>query len=96
MNSNDFSALVLEERDGKVTAAIQRLSDDRLPTGDVTVRVHASTLNYKDGMILKGIGRLVRSYPHIAGVDFAGVVEVSEHPEFSPGDEVVLTGLAGR
>jgi acrylyl-CoA reductase (NADPH) len=49
-------------------------------------------LNYKDGMILKGIGRLVRSYPHVPGVDFAGVVETSEHADFKPGDEVILTG----
>jgi acrylyl-CoA reductase (NADPH) len=92
MSKDEFSALVLEERDGKVTAGIQRLSDDRLPAGDVTVRVHASTLNYKDGMILKGIGRLVRTYPHVPGVDFAGVVESSEHADFKAGDEVVLTG----
>lgn len=92
MSKDEFSALVLEERDGKVAAGIQRLSDDRLPPGDVTVRVRASTLNYKDGMILKGIGRLVRTYPHVPGVDFAGVVESSEHADFKPGDEVVLTG----
>jgi acrylyl-CoA reductase (NADPH) len=92
MSNDDFSALVLEERDGKVAASIQRLSDERLPQGDVTVRVHASTLNYKDGMIIKGIGRLVRSYPHVPGVDFSGVVESSRHADFKPGDEVVLTG----
>jgi acrylyl-CoA reductase (NADPH) len=87
-----FSALVLEERDGKVSAGIQELDSDQLPAGDVTVAVRASTLNYKDGMILKGIGRMVRSYPHVPGVDFAGVVERSDSPEFKPGDEVVLTG----
>jgi acrylyl-CoA reductase (NADPH) len=92
MSKDEFSALVLEDRDGKVVAGIQRLSDDRLPAGDVTVRVRASTLNYKDGMILKGIGRLVRVYPHVPGVDFAGVVESSVHADFQPGDEVVLTG----
>ncbi len=88
----EFSALLLEERDGNVTASIQRLTDDKLPPGDVTVRVLASSLNYKDGMVLKGMGRLVRNYPHVPGIDFAGVVETSDHPEFSPGDEVVLTG----
>lgn len=92
MSNDQFSALVLEEKDGKVVAGIQQLSDDRLPPGDVTVRVKASTLNYKDGMILKGIGRLVRSYPHVPGVDFAGVVETSAHADFKAGDEVVLTG----
>ncbi len=92
MSNDHFSALVLEERDGKVAAGLQRLSTDRLPAGDVTVRVVASTLNYKDGMILKGLGRLVRSYPHVPGIDFAGVVESSENPEFQRGDEVILTG----
>jgi len=63
-----------------------------LPAGGVTVAVECSTLNYKDGLILQGIGRLVRSYPHIPGIDFAGTVEKSESPEFSPGDPVILTG----
>ncbi|HIJ62539.1 MAG TPA: oxidoreductase [Rhodospirillaceae bacterium] len=92
MSDDRFSALLLEEKDGKVTAAVQSLSADRLPAGDVTVRVAASTLNYKDGMILKGLGRLVRAYPHVPGIDFAGVVEHSDCAEFKPGDQVVLTG----
>ena len=58
----------------------------------MTVRVEYSTLNYKDGMILQGQGRLVRQYPHVPGVDFAGTVEQSSSPEFKPGDEVILTG----
>ena len=92
MSSDQFSALVLEEQDGKVKAGIQRLSTERLPPGDVTVAIQASTLNYKDGMILKGIGRLVRSYPHVPGIDFAGVVEASDSPDYQPGDQVLLTG----
>jgi len=56
------------------------------------VRIEYSTLNYKDGMILQGIGRLVRNYPHVPGVDFAGIVERSESQEFKPGDPVILTG----
>ena len=87
-----FKAIVLEESDGKVSASLQELDDSRLPEGDVTVAVDYSTLNYKDGMILKGIGRLVRSYPHVPGIDFAGTVEASEHPDYKPGDKVVLTG----
>src|SRR4029077_653563 len=63
-----------------------------LPEGEVTVAVECSNLNYKDGMILQGIGRLVRSYPHVPGIDFAGTVEHSESPEFQPGDPVILTG----
>jgi acrylyl-CoA reductase (NADPH) len=56
------------------------------------VRVRWSTLNYKDGMILNGLGRLVRSYPHIPGVDFSGTVEESSSPDWRQGDEVILTG----
>ncbi|MDR3439057.1 MDR family oxidoreductase [Telmatospirillum sp.] len=92
MSNEQFSALVLEERDGKVVAAIQQLTEAQLPAGDVTVQVRASTLNYKDGMVLNGIGRLVRTYPHVPGVDFAGVVVSSQNPDFQAGDEVVLTG----
>ena len=88
-----FKALVLEENDEKkVTASIQELDEARLPEGDVLVNVEYSTLNYKDGMIIKGIGRLVREYPHVPGVDFAGVVESSEHDGFKAGDRVILTG----
>ncbi|MCG8357728.1 MAG: oxidoreductase [Kiloniellales bacterium] len=87
-----FKALVLEETDGKVSSSLQELDDARLPEGDVTVKVDYSTLNYKDGMILNGIGGLVRQYPHVPGVDFAGTVETSEHADFAPGDPVVLTG----
>lgn len=87
-----FEALVLDEADGRVTASFKTLNDNDLPPGDVTVVVTHSTLNYKDGMILKGIGRLVRKYPHVPGVDFAGTVERSEAPSFKPGDKVVLTG----
>jgi acrylyl-CoA reductase (NADPH) len=85
-------ALLLRETAGKVTAAIETLDDGLLPSGDVTVRVAYSTLNYKDGMILKGLGRLVRNYPHVPGIDFSGTVETSSHAAFKPGDAVVLTG----
>jgi acrylyl-CoA reductase (NADPH) len=87
-----FNALVLTEADGRVTAAIEALPEDRLPVGDVTVRVEYSTLNYKDGLILGGLGRLVRSYPHVPGVDLAGTVEASDNSAFAKGDKVVLTG----
>ncbi len=87
-----FKALLLEESDGKVTSSIQDLEESRLPEGDVTVAVEHSTLNYKDGMILNGIGRLVRSYPHIPGVDFSGTVLESQSPDYKAGDKVVLTG----
>ncbi len=89
-----FKAILLEESDGKVTAEIQNLDEARLPDLEdaVTVAVEYSTLNYKDGMILNGVGRLVRTYPHVPGVDFAGVVEASDHPDYKPGDRVVSTG----
>ncbi len=87
-----FKALVLEESDGKVSSEIRELDEADLPEGDVTVTVGYSTLNYKDGMILNGVGRLVRAYPHVPGVDFSGTVETSGHPDFQPGDQVVCTG----
>ncbi|MEX2614886.1 MAG: MDR family oxidoreductase [Alphaproteobacteria bacterium] len=90
--SQNFPALVLTEADGKVSAALQELALDDLPEGDVTVRMTHSGLNYKDGMIVNGIGRLVREYPHVPGIDFAGVVEASDSDRYRPGDAVVLTG----
>jgi len=88
----EFRALVLHETDGKVAARIERLLETALPDGEVMVDVEYSTLNYKDGLILKGLGRLVRKYPHVPGIDFAGRVSVSTSPEFKPGDHVILTG----
>jgi acrylyl-CoA reductase (NADPH) len=92
-DSAQFSALLLEQDDErKVSSSIQTLNNDRLPDGDVTIAVKYSTLNYKDGMIVKGLGRLVRDYPHVPGIDFCGVVEQSDSPDYKPGDEVILTG----
>jgi acrylyl-CoA reductase (NADPH) len=87
-----FKALVLTENDGAVSSEITELDESDLPEGDVTLATEYSTLNYKDGMILNGIGRLVRRYPHVPGVDLAGTVEVSDHPDFRPGDQVICTG----
>ena len=87
-----FRALVLHEQGGKVAPSIEAVDETRLPPGEVTVAVECSTLNYKDGMILQGIGRLVRNYPHVPGIDFAGTVERSDSPQFKPGDPVILTG----
>ena len=89
---SEFKALVLHEADGKVGAKIERLPETALPDGDVIVDVEYSTLNYKDGLILKGLGRLVRKYPHVPGVDFAGRVAVSTSPDYKPGEAVLLTG----
>ena len=87
-----FRAILLEEDDGTVTGSVTELDEDRLPEGDVTVRIDYSDLNYKDGLILKGLARLVRTYPHVPGIDFSGTVENSASPDFAPGDRVVLTG----
>lgn len=87
-----FRALVLDQKDKKVTVEFRNLTTDDLPDGDVLVRVKWSTLNYKDGMILNGLGRLVRTYPHVPGVDFSGEVVSSSDARYKPGDEVVLTG----
>ncbi len=87
-----FRALVLDEADGGVAAAIGELGEDDLPEGEVTVAVRYSDLNYKDGMILKGIGRLVRNYPHVPGIDLAGTVTASSAPGIAVGDEVLVTG----
>jgi len=91
--STEFTALLLEQDENrKVSSSVQTLNNDRLPEGDVTVAVKYSTLNYKDGMIINGLGRLVRDYPHVPGIDFCGVVEDSSSPDYKPGDEVILTG----
>jgi acrylyl-CoA reductase (NADPH) len=87
-----FRALVLHEEGGKIVPRLEILDESRLSAGEVTVAVEYSTLNYKDGMILEGQGRLVRAYPHVPGVDFAGTVLASDWPEFRPGDPVILTG----
>lgn len=88
-----FRALVLNQgADRKVSGAIETLSEDKLPPGDVTVAVEYSTLNYKDGLVLTTGGGLVKTWPHVGGIDFAGTVEKSDHPGFKPGDKVVLNG----
>src|SRR5262245_18576549 len=89
---SSFRALVLEEKDGKVSSSLQDVDEAALPPGDVTVAVSHSTLNYKDGLIIAGLGRIVRKYPHVPGIDFVGTVESSAAPGFKPGDKVILTG----
>lgn len=90
--TDTFRALVLDERDGQVTSTIQTLERAALPDGDVLVRVAYSGLNYKDGLALAGKNKVVRFYPMVPGIDFAGTVEESSSPQFHPGDRVVLTG----
>ena len=88
-----FRALLLEKTDGPATATVRDLDDSALPAGEVTVAVEWSTLNYKDGLCLSPTGSgLVRAYPHVAGIDFAGTVQDSTDPRYAQGDKVVLTG----
>jgi acrylyl-CoA reductase (NADPH) len=90
--TDTFKALILEEADKAPTSTIRELTVADLPEGDVLVRVSHSGLNYKDGMVIKGLGRLVRNYPHVPGIDFAGTVEESGDDRYKAGDAVVLTG----
>lgn len=92
VGSSEFRALVLEEREGKVAADIRTIDSSALPDGEVLVRIAYSDLNYKDGMVVKGMGKLVRTYPHVPGIDFSGVVEESASSKFQAGDNVILTG----
>ncbi|WP_108483960.1 acryloyl-CoA reductase [Oceaniglobus ichthyenteri] len=88
-----FRALVVEKDDaGKTVAGVQEIGEDRLPDGNVTVAVEYSTVNYKDGLCIGPGGGLVRNYPHVPGIDFAGTVETSDDPRYGVGDKVVLTG----
>lgn len=88
-----FNALLVEKNDeGKTTASVQTLEESQLPEGDVTVAVEYSTVNYKDGLCIGPGGGLVRNYPHIPGIDFAGTVLSSDNSRYAEGDKVVLTG----
>ena len=92
MQQEHFKGLVIDQHEGQVQAAIQELSKESLPPGDVVVAVAYSDLNYKDGLAVTGKARVIRSYPMVPGIDFAGTVEESHSPDFKPGDQVILTG----
>jgi acrylyl-CoA reductase (NADPH) len=85
-----FPAIVATEN--AVPASLQEVSESSLPEGDVTVDVHWSSLNYKDGLAVTGKGRIVRSFPMVCGIDLAGTVRSSDSPDWSAGDDVVVTG----
>ena len=88
-----FRALILEKDGDQAIARLAELDESALPAGDVTVAVEYSTVNYKDGLCLSATGGgLVRNYPHIGGIDFAGTVRDSSDPRYKTGDKVVLTG----
>ena len=91
--SDQFKALILNQKDEEFTREVKSIDKSFLKHGDVTVKVDFSDLNFKDGMILKNGGRLVKEFPHIPGIDFSGTVIESENSKFKEGDEVILTGF---
>ncbi|OYW58454.1 MAG: oxidoreductase [Azorhizobium sp. 32-67-21] len=90
--SDTFRAILARKGEAGTTIALETLTEADLPQADVTVDVAYSSLNYKDGLALKGLGRILRTFPMVPGIDLAGTVRTSENPAFAPGDRVVLTG----
>src|SRR5271166_6695279 len=89
---SSFKAVVIDKTDAGQTVALTDFDESNLMDGDVTVRVEYSTVNYKDGLAITGKAPVVRRFPMIAGVDFAGIVESSSHPQWKAGDQVILNG----
>ena len=87
-----FKGILIEKDEQGYRAALKDIDDSALPEGNVTVRVAASTLNYKDGLAITGKSPVVRKFPMVPGIDLAGTVEASSHPEWQVGDAVVLNG----
>ena len=87
-----MQALILEQQDGKTLSSVQNIDANLLPPGDVTVDIHWSSLNYKDALAITGKGKIIRNFPMIPGIDFAGTVHASEDPRFHVGQQVLLTG----
>lgn len=92
MTAETFRALVLDQNGDEVRASVQECGRNDLPAGDVLVSVAYSSLNYKDALAVTGQGRIVRAYPFVPGIDFAGTVVESQSPAYQTGDRVVLTG----
>ena len=91
--SDQFKALIINQEGDNFSREVKSIDKSFLKHGDVTIKVDYSDLNFKDGMILKNGGRLVKEFPHIPGIDFSGTVLESENPKFKEGDEVILTGF---
>lgn len=87
-----FKGILIEKDEAGYRAALQDIDEGQLPAGDVTLRVSHSTLNYKDGLAITGKGPVVRKFPMVPGIDLVGTVEETTHPEFKPGDAVLLNG----
>jgi len=88
-----FSAFLVEKEDKKVTHSIVERSTDDLPDGDLLIKVHYSSVNYKDALSAKGLPGVTRNYPHTPGIDAAGFVVESKVPDFTEGDEVIVIGF---
>ncbi len=91
--ADQFKALIVNQEGENFTREVKSIDKSFLKHGDVTIQVDYSDLNFKDGMILKNGGRLVKEFPHIPGIDFAGKVLESENSKFKDGDQVILTGF---
>ncbi|MBA1246671.1 MDR family oxidoreductase [Pseudomonas luteola] len=87
-----FKAILIDKNASTYNARLADMSEDQLPEGDVTVRVSYSTLNFKDGLAITGNSPVVRKFPMVPGIDFAGIVEESTHPRYKAGDRVLLNG----
>lgn len=84
--------LTTQDASGKVASRVEEIDDQRLPDGEVLVAIDWSSLNYKDALCLNGLGNLVKTYPHVGGIDFAGRVVESRDARYHPGQAVILTG----
>jgi len=90
--TTSFQALVVDQVDGKPVPQLKQITQAELPAGDVLVAIDYSSINYKDAMALTGTGKIIRSFPMVPGIDFAGTVVESSSADYKPGDKVVLTG----
>jgi len=87
-----FSGILIDKDESGQTVALQQIDEAQLPEGDVSIEVEYSTLNYKDGLAITGMSPVVRKFPMVPGIDLAGVISESRHPEWKAGDRVVLNG----
>ncbi|BBR57170.1 MULTISPECIES: acrylyl-CoA reductase (NADPH) [Enterobacteriaceae] len=87
-----MQALILDQQDGKTIAAVKAVDDSLLPQGNVTVDIQWSSLNYKDALAITGKGKIIRNFPMVPGIDFAGTVHASDDARYTPGQPVLLTG----
>lgn len=91
--TDTFRAIVTREtEDGKGVSALEEVNKADLPAGDVLIKVSHAAVNYKDGLALSGLARIIRDFPHVCGIDFTGEVAQSSHPDYKPGDKVIANG----